>query len=44
MTPDRSPSARDLAAEMAALADLIDIDPWPEVARVARERLNRETP
>lgn len=37
-------TARDLAEQMALLADLIDIDPWPEVARVARERLNRETP
>lgn len=37
-----TPEARDLAEQMAALADLLGIDrntPWPEVARQARERI-----
>ena len=37
--------ARDLAEQMHALAELLGIDPhtpWPEIARQARERLNRE--
>ena len=42
MTP-----AADLAEQMHALAVLLDLHPhtpWPEIARQARERLNRETP
>lgn len=38
--------ARDLAEQMAALADLLGIDrntPWPEVARVARERIRGQS-
>ena len=45
MTPDRSPSARDLAAEMAALADLLDLPtttPWPVLTRAAIEQLKGE--
>lgn len=37
-------TARDLAEQMALLADVLGVPrslPWPEVARIARERIEQ---